>query len=99
LLHEGITVPASTSKLLRADQLLSDLNSPQLPIADEPTTALDVTIQARLMELAGAGSGRVVRWRSSNAKPVILPCESFPTAARSPAIWHNPPDSRSLQTT
>jgi peptide/nickel transport system ATP-binding protein len=46
---------------------------------------------------ADAGSGCVIRWRSSSVKPMIRPCGSSPMATRWPAILYNLPTPRHMK--
>ena len=49
----------------RAMIAMALINDPKLLIADEPTTALDVTVQAQILELMKDMQTRVRRRRSS----------------------------------
>ena len=58
------------------------VNSPDLLIADEPTTALDVTVQAQILELMRDLQQRVSIRRSSSSPMTSVSLPSSPTGWR-----------------
>jgi len=57
------------------------VNKPQLLIADEPTTALDVTIQAQILELLSE-LRRKLDWRCCSYRTIWEWCHKWLTASR-----------------
>ena len=75
----------------RAMIAISLASNPQMVIADEPTTALDVTIQAQIIDLLKQlqkDSRRLWPWRKSRGK-ITIPClfTETPVWARPTCCW------------
>ena len=56
---------------------------PKLLVADEPTTALDVTIQKQIMDLLKELKGAEPTWRSCSSPTTLAWWPTLPTASRS----------------
>ena len=54
--------------------------NPQLLIADEPTTALDVTIQAQIVDLVKRAAATSWAWPSSGSPTTWASSPAWPTA-------------------